>query len=255
MSHPVLYTKRFIAGVRAQNPQISAEQFQRGYDRGLSLCNALIGVANEVARLAICDGIEAVKKAGLYKQRVKHLCKETVRVQEDYERKHNRNFGDRYKMWLDYLDGTEAEYRRHIFNIYMAVMRVLDKHRESRSELKARLETGRICADMACKEFDALMTDLKKEYGADYTPIFREGRYEQPLKVWTTICNLLMVSDNPKEMIDFNSSADLRLAVEVLANKLRDADVLNKIGTRAIRQNIEVARQYTSEENLKELNL
>ena len=158
-------------------------------------------------------------------------------------------------MWLDYLDGTEAEYRRHIFNIYMAVMRVLDKHRESRSELKARLETGRICADMACKEFDALMTDLKKEYGADYTPIFREGRYEQPLKVWTTICDLLMVSDNPKEMIDFNSSADLRLAVEVLANKLRDADVLNKIGTRAIRQNIEVARQYTSEENLKELNL
>ena len=99
-----------------------------GFDRTNALMNTLVGIANEVARLAISDGIAAIKKAGLYRQRTKQLCNETVRMQEEYEAKHNSNFGDRLSLWLDYLDGTEDEYRKHIFIVYNAIKMALDKH-------------------------------------------------------------------------------------------------------------------------------
>lgn len=166
-ANPLYYTKRHSTQIQAACPQMTQEHYMEGYDRANSLVNTMIGVANEVARIAIADAIDAVKKAGKFRQETKRLCNETFRRQEEYEAIHNQNFGDRLKMWLDYLDGTEEEYRRHIFNIYMAVKMVLDRHRQSDTELKARIECARICAELAVGQFDALMHDLQDRYGVD----------------------------------------------------------------------------------------
>ena len=139
MANPLYYMHRHAQQVMIENPGMTQERYMEGFDRTNTLVNTMIGIANEVARLAISDGIDAIKQEGLYKQKTKQLCNETLRRQEAYESVHNANFGDRLKLWLDYLDGTEDEYRRHIFNIYMAVKQTLDKHKQSRSELKARL--------------------------------------------------------------------------------------------------------------------
>ena len=155
-ANPYYYTHRHSNQVLAENPNMTRERYMEGFDRANSLVNTMIGVANEVARLAISDGIDAIKHAGLYKQKTKQLCNETFRRQEAYEAIHNSNFGDRLKLWLDYLDGTEDEYRKHIFNIYMAVKMALDKHKQKNTELKAKLECGRICAELAVGQFDAL---------------------------------------------------------------------------------------------------
>ena len=226
-----------------------------GWDRANSLVNTMIGIANEVARLAISDGIDAIKRAGKYRQKTKQLCNETFRRQEEYESIHNQNFGDRLKLWLDYLDGTEDEYRRHIFNIYMAVKMALDRHRQTNTELKARIECGRICAELAVGQFDALMADLKEKFGVDYSPLFIRGRYDGPLWALRRVCHIYVQTDVPKQYINLNDDANLRLAADVLARKLSDSDVLNRIGKHAIEQNLEVARRFSTDEDLKELGV
>ena len=172
-----------------------------------------------------------------------------------YEARHNRNFGDRLKLWLDYLDDVEAEYRPHIFNIYMSVKQVLDRHRQSRSELKARLECGRICATAACGEFDTIMADMKQNYGADYTPHFEAGRYTAPLHAWTQLCDIYVQTDDPDDFISLTEDPNCHLAFDVLCRKLNDPDMLNRVGKKAIEQNLETARQYATEEDLVELGV
>lgn len=226
-----------------------------GYNRTRSLVNVMIGVANEVARLAISDGIAAIKKAGLYKQKTKQLCNETVRRQEEYESVHNSNFGDRLGLWLDYLDGAEEEYRKHIFILYNAVKMALDKRQQKNTELKAILECGLICAKLAVGQFDALMRDMREKYGVDYTQIFIKGRYTNPLYSWHKVCDIYVQTDDPDDVIDLNEDANLRLAADVLAKKLNDPDLINRIGKHAIEMNMELAKKYVSEQDLRDLGV
>ena len=254
-ANPYYYTHRHSNQVLAENPNMTQERYMEGWDRANTLVNTVIGIANEVARIAISDGIDAIKQGGLYKQKTKQLCNETFRRQEAYEAQHNSNFGDRLKLWLDYLDGTEDEYRRHIFNIYMALKMTLDKHKQKNAELKARLECGRICAELAVGQFDALMRDLKAKFGVDYSPLFIAGRYTDPLYTWKQLCNIYVKTDNPDDFINLNEDANLRLAADVLARKLSDPEVLNRIGKHAIEQNLETAKKYASQEDLEELGV
>jgi hypothetical protein len=254
-ANPYYYMRRHSNQVLAENPGMTQERYMQGFDRTNALVNTMIGIANEVARLAISDGMDAIKKAGLYKQKTKQLCNETLRRQEAYESQHNSNFGDRLKLWLDYLDGTEDEYRKHIFNIYMALKMTLDKHKQKNADLKARLECGRICAELAVGQFDALMADMKRKFGVDYTALFAAGRYTDPLYTWRQLCDIYVKTDNPDDYIDLNKDANLVLAAEVLARKLSDEELLNRIGKHALEQNIEVARRYANEEDLEELGV
>lgn len=254
-ANPLYYMRRHSDQVLAENPTMTRERYMEGFDRANSLVNTMIGVANEVARLAISDGIDAIKHAGLYKQKTKQLCNETFRRQEAYEAIHNSNFGDRLKLWLDYLDGTEEEYRKHIFNIYMAVKMVLDKHKQTNTELKAKLECGRICGELAVGQFDALMNDIKLKFGVDYTPLFVDGRYTDPLYSWKQVCDPYVKTDDPADYINLNGDANLRLAADVLARKLSDHELLNRIGKHAIEMNVETAKKYASEDDLKELGI
>jgi len=254
-ANPLYYVRRHSNQILAENPHMTQERYMEGFDRANSLVNTMIGIANEVARLAISDGIDAIKKAGLYKQKTKQLCNETFRRQEHYEAIHNSNFGDRLKLWLDYLDGTEDEYRKHIFNIYMAVKQALDKHKQTNTELKAKLECGRICGELAVAQFDALMMDLKKKFGVDYTPLFAAGRYTDPLYSWKQVCNLYVKTDDPADYIDLNKDDNLVLAADIMARKMNDTTILNRIGKHAIELNLEVASRYATEEDLEELGL
>ena len=254
-ANPLFYTHRHSHQVMMANPNMTQELYMAGWERANTLVNTMVGIANEVARLAISDGIDAIKRAGKYRQKTKQLCNETFRRQEEYEAIHNQNFGDRLKLWLDYLDGTEDEYRRHIFNVYMAVKMALDKHRQHDTELKARIECGRICAELAVGQFDGLMQDLKQKYGVDYSPLFIRGRYDGPLLAWRRVCGIYVKTDDPGEYINLNDDANLRLAADVLARKLSDSDVLNRIGKHAIEQNLEVARRYASRGDLEGLGV
>lgn len=63
-ANPFLYSNRHSRQILAQNPNMTRELYEKGFDRANSLVNTMIGIANEVARLAISDGIEAIKQGG-----------------------------------------------------------------------------------------------------------------------------------------------------------------------------------------------
>lgn len=254
-TNPHLYPRHYAEAMKMRNPQISYSLFNEGYMYAETSVNLEIGASNEVARIAISDGIEFLKKAGKYKQKTKQLCRETFRRMEQYEAIHNHSFGDRQPLWLDYLDGMEDEFKKHIFNVYIAVKMVLDKHGESSASLKAMLECGRICADVAVDKYDALMLNLKKRFGVDYSPIFSMFRYDRPLFTWSAICDIYVKFDNPRDVIDIDADNNLRMAVNVLCSKLSDEDILNRIGERAIKQNLDIVREYASAEDLLELGI
>jgi len=254
-ANPYLYLKRHNQQLTASVPGLTSEKYMEGFERAESLVNMMVGLSNEVARLAIADGIEALKKAGKYKQTPKQLANETFKAQEAYEARHNQNFGDRMKLWLDYLDDVEAEYRPHIFQIYMSIKQLLDRHRQSQSELKARLECGRICATAACAQFDTIMADLLENYGVDYTPHFDAGRYTKPLYWWTRLCEMFLKTDDPDDFISLTQDPNCKMAFDILCRKLNDATMLNRVGKRAIEQNLEVASKYTTEDDLRELGV
>ena len=136
-ANPIYYPEHYARQVKRECPTITEKKFMEGHDRASSLVNTFVGIANEVARLAICDGIDAIKKAGLYKQRTKQLCNDTVSKQEEYQSIHNSNFGDRLGLWLDYLDGAEEEYRHHIFVVYNAIKMALEKHHQKKYRTKS----------------------------------------------------------------------------------------------------------------------
>jgi len=239
--------------LHAMNPSLTPEQYMDGWDETNTRVNMLVGVANEVARLAVSDGIDALKAAGLYKQRTKQICKETFRRQEEYEALHNKNFGDRLKLWLDYLDSAEEEYRQHIFHIYMTIKQVMDHRRESRAEVKARLECARICCHLAVGEFDTVMREQWEKHGVDYSALFSDGRYDRVLHKWEELCDIWVKTDKPSEVVLLNDDEQVSLAVDVLAKKLNDADYINHMCANAIDMNMEVAHRYVTQEDIDEL--
>ena len=52
-----------------------------------------------------------------------------------------------------------------------------------------------------------------------------------------------------------NNDPNLRLAADVLARKLSDADILNRIGKHALEHNLETARKYATKEDLEALGV
>ena len=134
-------------------PGLDQTKFLAGFDHANTMVNVMIGVANEVARVAIDGGMDALQKSRWWRHDVKRLAKETFRRQERYERRHSQNFGERTQMWYDYLDAVQEEYEKPIFDVYMALKQAMDKGRQSESHLKAKLECGRVCAMLAVSQF------------------------------------------------------------------------------------------------------
>ena len=234
-------------------PGLDQTKFLAGFDHANTMVNVMIGVANEVARVAIDGGMDALQKSRWYRHDVKRLAKETFRRQERYERRHSQNFGERTQMWYDYLDAVQEEYEKPIFDVYMALKQAMDKGRQSESHLKAKLECGRVCAMLAVSQFRVLMEDERKRFGVDYTSVFSPACYDKVLQSWTQVCNRIIIDEHPETPTDLGSDKNCLMAYRILARKLNDWQKLNKVGAVAIHQNLDVALKYAKAEEVEEL--
>lgn len=251
MVNNIYYPRR---ATRLMRPGMTREQYENGYWETDKIVNCIVGISNEVARLAIADGISAVEKSKFYRHEVKHWTKETFREQEAYENGHLRKFmKDQQQVFLDFLDAVEKEYRPHIFKMYMSLKLVMLKHRQSNAELKAKVECGRVVAVLACANFDAIMEAHRKKFGADYTALFQQFRYTKPLAAWTRVAEKIVVNDHPEQDISLTGDANCQLGYDILARKMADFDLMNRIGCVALRQNMDIAEKYANEEDLQEL--
>ena len=237
-------------------PGMTRQQYENGYWETDKIVNCIVGVSNEVARLAIADGIKAVEGSRLYRHEVKHWTKKTFSEQEAYENGHLRKFlKDQQHIFLDYLDAVEEEFRPHIFKLYMSLKQAMDRQHQGNSELKARVECGRVAAVLACANFDDVMKSHLEKYGADYTALFQQFRYTQPLHCWTQVAQRIVRDDHPETPTSLRDDEQCQLAFDILARKTADFELINRIGYVALSQNEEIARKYADEDDLRELQL
>ena len=68
-------------------------------------------------------------------------------------------------------------------------------------------------------------------------------------------CDIYVQTDDPDDFISLTEDPNCHLAFDVLCRKLNDPDMLNRVGKKAIEQNLETARQYATEEDLVELGV
>lgn len=76
-ANPLYYSNRHSREIMAANPNMTRERYEKGFDRANSLVNTMIGVANEVARLAISDA-DILNRIG------KHALEQNLEVASRY---------------------------------------------------------------------------------------------------------------------------------------------------------------------------
>lgn len=233
-----------------------------------SLMNLVIGAVNTIAGKAVIDAKdELFKRKDLWKFEIK----KNARLAEDayyaYEKVHTRNFGDRYNLFLDYLNAVEDNIEKDVNMLTMSIAQVLTKHNQKDSMLKARVETARTMSEYACSMFDMLIEKANNRMNTrcmklilsrkmkpfDFKPYFEAGRITGVYHYWDKVTSVLCKSDKNGDVISLNEDPNCKLAFEIIERKITSEDFLNKAGYDALKLNPECIKGSISEEDLKEL--
>lgn len=217
-----------------------------------SLVNIVLGATNTTAGKILYDAKNVLSEnKKIWRHEIKHDMKAACKAYDDYEHLHIQNFGDRYQLFLDYLDSVEDEIQPHIDRLRIAIKQALDKYNEPDSDIKSYVETARVIVEYSCKIYDMLLKKAKEKSGIDFNNLMRPARLTATLnnidKVATRVCKLNNVTD-----IDLNNDDNCRLAFRVIENKLTSEDFINRTGYEAITLNPE-SRKYVSDEDFNEL--
>ena len=183
-----------------------------------SLMNLVIGAVNTIAGKAVIDAKdELFKRKDLWRFEIK----KNARLAEDayyaYEKVHTRNFGDRYNLFLDYLNAVEDNIEKDVNMLTMSIAQVLTKHNQKDSMLKAKVETARTMSEYACSMFDMLIEKANNRVNTrcmklilsrkmkpfDFKPYFEAGRITGVYHYWDKVMSALCKSDKNGDFEDF----------------------------------------------------
>ena len=233
-----------------------------------SLMNLVIGAVNTIAGKAVIDAKdELFKRKDLWRFEIK----KNARLAEDayyaYEKVHTRNFGDRYNLFLDYLNAVEDNIEKDVNMLTMSIAQVLTKHNQKDSMLKAQIETARTMCQYACDIFDTIIREANKKVSDlciqnfksvrlrkpfDYTPYFAPARLTSVFHYWDKVTSRLSKTEGNLP-ISLNDDPNCKLAFQIIERKLTSEDFLNKAGYDALKLNPECIKGSISKEDLKEL--
>ena len=240
-----------------ENLIVNKEKLLEGFKVSCNFISTYISVANEVARIATDNAIEALKEAGLYRQNTKRWCRKVSESFEKYERHLLDVYDERNQVMLDYLDSVSDFMGKDIDIFVYSLKSVFDKYNEPKSFLMAKMEAARVLLENAALTYEQIMEIQSSKYAGgvyDYGKYFRSVSLRDIFGYWENVSLPLMHSAHGN-VIDLNDDKNVSLAFDVIRNHLSDKEFLNKIGAKALSYNIELARKYVSDEELKELNL
>lgn len=228
-----------------------------------SLMNLVIGAVNTIAGKAVIDAKdELFKRKDLWRFEIK----KNARLAEDayyaYEKVHTRNFGDRYNLFLDYLNAVEDNIEKDVNMLTMSIAQVLTKHNQKDSMLKAKVETARTMSEYACSMFDMLIEKANNRVNTrcmklilsrkmkpfDFKPYFEAGRITGVYHYWDKVMSALCKSDKNGDVISLNEDPNCKLAFEIIERKITSEDFLNKAGYDALQLNPECISTIAAED-------
>lgn len=228
---------------------------REAFGRLCSLVNVMLGAVNTIAGRTLYEAYEMlVKDKKRFRFSVKQCANNAKKDFDAYEKMHCRIFGDRYRLFLDYLDSVEDEVMPHVQKMYFSIKSVLDKNRESDSALKAKIELARTMIEYSCYIYDRLLNETRKQSGYDFDRWMRPARLTGVLHWWDELEKLICKTDDKGVTINLNEDANCRLAFDIIERVLTNEDTLNKAGYEALKLNPDIVREISDEdfEELKE---
>lgn len=216
-----------------------------------SLCNTVLGAANTVAGKALYDAVEAVSgNRKVYRQGVKRNLRLAVASFRDYEKVHYRNMGDRYQLFVDYLDSVEELARPHTEMLEMQFRQMFLREKVAEPYMRAKVSLAMVTLELAVHIFDTLMREARAKTGYDYTPLFSRGRIGGPLFYFGNAAGTVL-----GEAARLRPSEDLNTlrAIRVLEKTLTSEDTFGRAGLMALRYNGELVGKSVRQEDYEML--
>ena len=228
-----------------------------------SLMNLVIGAVNTIAGKAVIDAKdELFKRKDLWRFEIKKNARLAEDAYYEYEKIHTRNFGDRYNLFLDYLNAVEDNIEKDVNMLTMSIAQVLTKHNQKDSMLKAKVETARTMSEYACSMFDMLIEKANNKVNTrciklilsrkmkpfDFKPSFAAGRITGVFHYWDKVTSLICKPDHKGESITLNDDPNCKLAFEIIERKITSEDFLNKAGYDALQLNPECISTIAAED-------
>ena len=237
--------------MEAVRNRISKQEVMRLFDRCNSLVNLVVGAANSMAGSALADAVDVGRNSRYYKHEAKRELNMAVKCFEQYERIHHSNFGDRYRLFLDYLDATDDALRKHVGIFRMSLMQVMTRNDVEDAGIKAYMETARCMAALACTTYDNVVEGMEKRacHAANFKAAFSPARLTNVLFHLDRASKIIVVH-NGSDVVDLNGDPNCSLAMEIIQKKLSSEDTLNRAGYIAIKENPDCAK-YMSDEDMK----
>lgn len=231
-----------------------AKYLMEEYDHLSSIVNIIIGAVNTLAGNALIDAKnELYKRKDLWRHDVKFNAHNAEKEYYKYERLHTSNFGEKYNLFLDYLNAVEDEFKKDIQILKLSIWQVLTKNNQTDAKLKAEVETAWILARYAICVFDKIMEEAKNKTGFDYTPFFNKGRLTSTFHYWDLVDERICKADKGSGKISFDDDENCKLAFRIIEKKMMSEDLPNKAGYIAIKQNMELVGKSVSVEDFKQL--
>ena len=213
------------------------------FERLNSLVNLSLGAVNTIAGRTLYDACEMLTKdKKRFRFSVKKNANEAKKFFDKYESIHLQNFGDRYQLFLDYLDSIEDEVMPHVEKMFWSFKAVLDKNREPDSALKAKVEVAGTMLEYSCYIYDRLIEQTRKASGYDFDRYMRPARLTGASHSWNEVVGIICKTDNGNN-IDLNADANSKLAFEIIERMLTSEDTLNRAGYEALKLNPDMLSQ------------
>lgn len=203
-----------------------------------SLFHTIIGGTNDVAHSIMLDTIKEIDKAGLYKQKVKKMCKAAVERYSIFEKQNMSDMKhaeiDKRQLYMDFLDSVNERTKNDVFILRQSVKRLLDKNNISNSDLKSYILTAHALLIFSIELFDRFIDTCPPCPPINLGKTYRDARLTSVKQAWEEVENILCPDC---KNIDLTKDKDCKLAMEILETKLVSEQGINESGMEALNLN------------------
>ena len=216
------------------------EKILRSIDRYCSLYYITMGSAYNIAQTAMIDAYNAIKEdKKLYRQQTKQSINKSLAAYNTWDAKMRFVLADRYQLWLDLSDASEAELKPLVTTLYYCIDNYFLKNQVPKSKIVARMEAAMVLIDVAVSLFRNLFDNVRKKIGVDLRPAFNEGNALELQHNWNNAMQSVINTIPGMPDIDINDDADSVQAAKNIITKLTNEGIYDRAGEYALQLNPE----------------
>ena len=216
------------------------EELLKSIDRYCSLYYITMGSAYNIAQTAMIDAYNAIKEdKKLYRQQTKQSINKALAAYNTWDAKMLFVLADRYQLWLDLSDASEAELKPLVTTLYYCIDNYFLKNKVPKSKIIARMETAMVLIDIAVNLFRNLFDNIQKKIGMDLRQAFNEGNALELQRNWNNAMQSVINAIPGMPDIDINDDADSVQAAKNIVTKISNEGIYDRAGEYALQVNPE----------------